>query len=70
MRTRAEIIKDINECQQLFDRATMNVGQLYGRYYHTQDEKLIRSVNEKIEVIKVLEVRMRELDSELTTAKD
>lgn len=65
-RTISEIVKENNDCQSLYDRTIMEIGQLYADYNRTQNEKTKISLNSKFEVLKKVEVRLRELERELT----
>lgn len=65
-RTITEIVKENNECQLLFDRITMEIGQLFAKYNRTKDEKIHLFLNSKIEVLKIVESRLIELERELS----
>ncbi len=47
-RTITEIVKENNEFQLLFDRTTMEIGQLFAKYNRTKDEKIHLSLNSKL----------------------
>jgi phosphoribosyl-dephospho-CoA transferase len=65
-RTITEIIKENNDCQSLYDRTIMQIGQLYADYNRTKSEKAKISLNSKFEILIKVEARLRELEKELT----
>ena len=65
-RTITEIINENNECQTLYDRTIMEIGLLFANYSRTQDEKIKISLDSKVEALQRVEVRLRELEKELT----
>lgn len=66
----SEIIKEFNQCQTLYDRTTMEIGQLYADFNRTNDERIKTSLNSKFEVLKKVEQRLRELEKEITDNKN
>lgn len=69
MRTRREIIKDFNETQTVYDRLIMEIGQLYAKHRLTNDQNLVPSINEKVDAFQKVELRLRELEQELSKSE-
>ncbi len=68
MRTKLEIINDINSTQTLYDRLLMDIGLLSAKCFTTKDKFLVATTNEKIEAFKKVELQLHELEKELVNA--
>lgn len=68
MRTKTEIIKELNEVQTLCDRLLMGIGLGYAHTRLKDDNSLIASVNQKIESFKKAEAEFQTLEQELANA--
>jgi hypothetical protein len=64
-RTVQEIIKDINEAQQVYDRLSREIAVLYARYYRTNDDSLKTEINNKMIAFQKVEAQIRTLEKEL-----
>lgn len=69
-RTKAEIIKELNECESLCNRLTMDIGQGYALYARTKDERLISIINDRINLFQKAEGQLRTLEQELSQSSD
>ena len=66
MRTKQVIIKDFNETQAVYDRLTMEIGQLYAQHRLTNNQSLVPSINNKVDAFQKVELQLRSLENELT----
>jgi len=64
-REKIEIIKDLNECEVLYNRLVMDIGQGYALYSRTKDDRLISVINDRVELFQKAEVQKRLLENEL-----
>lgn len=64
-RTVQEIIKDLNEAQQVYDRLLREIAVLYARYYQTEDNSLKTEINNKMAAFQKVETQLRTLEKEL-----
>lgn len=69
-RTKAEIIKEINETQNLCNRFLMQIGQGYADFNRTKDQGIHAIVNGKIESFKKAEAQLRMLENELANTTE
>jgi hypothetical protein len=58
-RTLQQAINELHVTQNLYDRTTMDIGQLYADLNRTKDEKLQIQINDKLEVLVKLEQRLQ-----------
>lgn len=70
MRTKTEIIKELNQVQTLCDRLIMDIGQGYARTRLTNDNSLVATVNQKIDAFKKAEAQLRTLEQELANTTE
>jgi prefoldin subunit 5 len=70
MRTKTEIIQDINQTQALCNRLIMDIGQGYAQVQLTKDNTLIEKINQKINAFQKAEVQLRTLEQELANTAD
>jgi hypothetical protein len=70
MRTKSEIIKDINQTQTLCDRLIINIGQGYAEVRLTNNNNLVATVNQKIDAFKKAEAQLRTLEQELANTTE
>lgn len=70
MRTKTEIINELNQVQNLCNRLVMEIGQGYARIKLKNDESIIASVNQKIDAYSKAESQMRFLEQELANTRE
>ena len=70
MRTKTEIIKELNQVQILCDRLIMDIGQGYARTRLTNDNSLVATVNQKIDAFKKAEAQLQTLEQELANTTE
>lgn len=70
MRKQQEIIKEINETQTIFNELTMSIGQLYAQHSLTKDQKLVPRINDKVNALQKVELRLRILEQELAKTEE
>lgn len=70
MRTKTEIINDINQTQTLCDRLIMDIGQGYAQVRLTNNNNLVATLNQKIDAFKNAEAQLRTLEQELAKATE
>ena len=64
-REKSEIIKDLNETQELLDKYILELGVVSADYFKKNSPEKIPAVNNKVEIIQKIELRLRELENEL-----
>lgn len=64
-RTKTEIIKELNDCDNLYHRLVMDIGQGYADYIRTNDERLTTIINDRIVVLTKVELQKIKLETEL-----
>jgi len=64
-RTVQEIIKDINEAQQVYDRLSREIAVLYAHYNQTKDDSLKTKIDNKMAAFQKVEAQLRTLEKEL-----
>ena len=69
-REKSEIIKDLNETQELLDKYILELGVVSADYFKKNSPEKIPSVNNKVEIIQKIELRLRELENELLQQND
>ena len=70
MRTKTEIINELNQTQTLCNRLIMDIGQGYTRSYMTNNKALIAIVNQKIDAFKTAEAHLQSLEQELANSPE
>lgn len=70
MRTKIEIINELNQVQTLCDRLTMDIGKRYARFNLTNDNSLIATLNQKIDAFRNAEAHLWTLEQELANTTE
>lgn len=60
-----DLIKQLTVVQELMDKVLLEIGLKYSVYHRTQDETLVKSINEKVELYQKLELRMQDLERQI-----
>ena len=68
-RTATEIIKEMTKTQNVFDRLTMEIGQLHASQITSKNTKQTVIINEKVKVWEQVEHKLQELETELKNSK-
>ncbi|MBP6310901.1 MAG: hypothetical protein KA408_01425 [Flavobacteriales bacterium] len=69
-RTKSEIIKELNQTQNVLDRLTMEIGQSYARASLSHSNEQIAAINQKVATFKKAEAQLRVLEEELANTLD
>lgn len=70
MKTKSDLIKELHECQSVYNKLIMDIGYSYSRYSISKNETLMLEVNRKIESFKIIEAHIKEIEQKLTEIKD
>ena len=70
MRTKTEIIDELNQVQTLCNRLIMEIGYGYAQISLANDENLIASINIKIDAYREAESHMLLLEKELAYIRE
>lgn len=60
-----DLIKQLTEIQELMDKTLLEIGLKYSVYHRTQDQTLVKSINDKVELFQKLELRMQDLERQI-----
>ena len=60
-----ELIKQLSEIQELMDKTLLEIGLKYSVYHRTQDQTLIRPINDKVELYQKLEINLQEIERQI-----
>lgn len=69
MRTKSEIINEINETQNLYNRLALEIGLSFANYSQRKDELIMSEINKKIQIFQKTEAQLRFLENELANTK-
>jgi prefoldin subunit 5 len=70
MRTKKEIIEEINQVNTLINNLIMDIGEGYARMRISNDNYIVPIINQKIEALKKAEAQMNLLEQELGNTPD
>jgi len=68
-RTAKEIIRDFNETQTAYDKLIYEIGLRSAQSQLSNDSNLATTISNKIKAFQQVEVRLRDIEKELTTLK-
>ena len=60
-----DLIKQLTEVQELMDKTLLEIGLKYSVYHRTQDQTLVKSINDKVELFQKLELRLQDLERQI-----
>ena len=60
-----DLINQLNEVQTLMDRTLLDIGLKYSVYHNTQDQTLIKTINEKVGLYQKLELQLQDIERQL-----
>jgi hypothetical protein len=60
-----ELIKQLTEVQELMDKTLLEIGLKYSVQHRTQDQSMVKSINEKVEVFQKLELKMQDIERQI-----
>ncbi len=60
-----ELIKQLTEVQDLLDRTLLEIGLKYSVFHRTQDQTLVKPINEKVELYQKLEVKLQDIERQI-----
>lgn len=60
-----DLINQLNEVQTLMDRTLLDIGLKYFVYHNTQDQTLIKTINEKVSLYQKLELQLQDIERQL-----
>lgn len=60
-----ELIKQLSEIQELMDKTLLEIGLKYSVYHRTQDQALIRPINDKVDLYQKLEINLQDIERQI-----
>ncbi|MVN23497.1 hypothetical protein [Mucilaginibacter arboris] len=64
-----ELIKKLQEVQELMDKTALDIGQKFAVYSALKDENLVKPLNEKVELFQKLELEFKDLERRIRTSE-
>ena len=68
-RTAKEIIRDFNETQTAYDKLLYEIGLLTAQSQLSNNSNLTTTINDKVKAFQKVELRLREIEKELSNIK-
>jgi hypothetical protein len=60
-----DLIKQLSDVQELMDKTLLEIGLKYSIYHRTQDQELIKPINEKVELYQKLEINLQDIERQI-----
>lgn len=65
-----ELIKRLQEVQELMDKTALDIGYKFAIYSAIKDETMIKSLNEKVELFQKLELELQSIETKIRTTEN
>jgi hypothetical protein len=60
-----ELIKQLAEVQELMDKTLLEIGLKYSVYHKTQEQTMVKGINDKVELLQKLELKMQDIEKQI-----